>query len=278
MTAGASESFEPATLPVDGHSVRYARTGTGPPLVCFHGYPETGLLYERLAHRLADDFDVVAVDWPGLGGSDPWPGPATPSRRAAQIPALLDALGCEDAYLFGADMGGPPALIAAARYPERVRGVVAANALLFGDGETSPEIALFRALPIANRLGLRYAPRVVFRRCLRTFLPADEGLDDGLRADFWAHFGRRSVRDRLVEMCADYERELGDLADVYEDVSRPVLACWGTDDHHFPPSQGRRLARAVPDGSFAPIERGHHWMAWHRAGDVADAIRRWVER
>lgn len=276
MTSGEPAAFEPETVAVDGRSVRFARTGAGPPLVCFHGYPETGLLYERLADRLADEFAVVAVDWPGLGGSDPWPGSVGPGDRAAQIPTLLDCLGYDDAYLLGTDMGGPPALLAAARHPDRVRGAIASNSLLFGDGDTSVSIALFRTLPIVNRLALQHAPRIVFRRALGTFLPSDVRLDEHLRRDFWERFRRRSVRDRLAAMCADYEAALGGFEAEYADVSPPVLACWGTEDRHFPPSQGRRLVEVVPDGTFAPIEAGHHWMAWHEADRVADAIRRWA--
>lgn len=277
MRRPAPPEFEPTTVDVDGRSVRYASAGSWPPLVCLHGYPETGLLYERLAGQLADDFTVVAVDWPGLGGSDPWPGLATPDDRAAQLCRILDALELGDAYLFGTDMGGPPALLAAQRVPDRIRGVVASNSLVFGDGETSPDIALFRSVPIANRLALTYAPRIVFRRTLRTFLPASATLDDRLRHDFWAHFRRRPVRERLVSMCADYERALGGLASEYADVSPPVLACWGTDDHHFPPSQGRRLAEAVENGTYVGVEGGHHWMVWHRATRVAAALRQWAD-
>lgn len=277
MTAGGTGAFEPATATVDGRAVRYARAGSGPPLVCVHGYPETGLLYERLADCLGDAFTVVAVDWPGLGGSEPWPGMTAPRDRASQLLGILDALVDEDAYLFGTDMGGPPALLAAARQPDRIRGVVASNALLFGDGETSLDIALFRSLPIANRLALTYAPRIVFRRTLRTFLPAGISLAEHLRRDFWAHFRRRPLRDRLVAMCADYESALGGLAARYADVSAPVLACWGADDHHFPPSQGRRLVEAVGDGTCVRIDGGHHWMCWHAAERVAAAIRQWAE-
>lgn len=270
-------TLDTAVVRVEGRRVRYAAVGSGPPLLCLHGYPETLQLYSRLAGRVAEEFEVVAVDWPGLGASDPWPGSAGPRERADQIHAILDALGYGQAYLMGTDMGGPPALVAAAEHPDRIRGVVVSNSLVFGDGETSPEIRLFRALPVTNRLGLGWAPSLVFRRCLDTFLPDGVRLDIAHQADFWRHFRRRAVRDCLVEMCADYEAELDRLPAAYRDISCPVLACWGSDDHHFPPSQGRRLAATVDDGSRSIVEGGHHWMLWDRAGDVAAAIRAWAD-
>lgn len=269
-------TLETSFRTVGGRDVRYAAVGEGAPLVCLHGYPETLQLYARFARRLAGAFEVVAIDWPGLGASDPWPGPTNPSARADQLLAVLDALGHREAYLLGTDMGGPPALLAAAEAPERIRGVVVSNSLLVGDGETSLEIELFRTFPGINRLGLTYAPRVVFRRCLHTFLPDGTALDPELRADFWEHFGRREVRDRLVAMCVDYEAELGPLRARYRALECPVLACWGTDDHHFPPSQGQRLVDIV-GGTLSLVEGGHHWMVWNRADAVARRVRNWVE-
>jgi pimeloyl-ACP methyl ester carboxylesterase len=262
---------------VEGRRLRYATVGSGPPLLCLHGYPETLQLYSRLGRHLAEDFEVVAIDWPGLGASDPWPGAVTPTARSQQIHTILDALGYETVFLMGTDMGGPPALLAAADAPDRITGVVVSNSLVFGDGETSPEISLFRALPVTNRLGLRWAPHLVFRRCLATFLPPDAELDADHRDDFWRHFRRLSVRDCLVEMCADYEAELAQLPATYRTVSCPVLACWGRADHHFPPSQGRRLAATIDQGTLAVVDAGHHWMIWDRARTVAEEIRDWAD-
>lgn len=264
--------LETAFLDVNGHKVRYASVGSGPPMLLLHGYPETLHLYAELAPRLADRFTVIAIDWPGLGASDPWPGPVTPTDRATHVIRVLDVFGHDRAYLFGTDMAAPPALVAAATHPQRVRGVVVSNALLFPDGDTSTEIDVFRRFPIVNRVGLRYLPRLVFERCLQTFLPASVGLDRGVRREFWQQFQRRRVRECLVRMCADYEATLESLPTRYADVDCPVFVCWGARDYHFPPSQGRRLAARLPTAEVAIIDDGEHWMAWHRAATVAAEV------
>ena len=50
-----------------GRQLRVARIGSGPPLVLLHGYPDNLQIWSELALRLADKFEVIAFDWPGMG-------------------------------------------------------------------------------------------------------------------------------------------------------------------------------------------------------------------
>jgi pimeloyl-ACP methyl ester carboxylesterase len=43
--------------------------GSGPPLLLLHGYPQTHLMWHRVAPRLAEEFTVVAPDLRGYGAS-----------------------------------------------------------------------------------------------------------------------------------------------------------------------------------------------------------------
>ena len=56
-----------------GRKLRVARMGLGPPVLLLHGYPDNLQIWCELAPRLATSFQVIAVDWPGMGESDRWP-------------------------------------------------------------------------------------------------------------------------------------------------------------------------------------------------------------
>ena len=194
------------TLP-NGRRLRVARLGAGPPLLLLHGYPDNLQIFCRVARELARDFRVIAFDWPGMGASEEWPGGASPTQMAERLVALLDAWDIERADLLGADMGGQPALVAAAEFPERVRRLTVMNSLVLWDEETSWEIALLRRHGW-NRLVLEHLPRLVFRRALATFLPRDDGLPRALRDDLWQHFRQPAVRRYVARMCAGYQGAL----------------------------------------------------------------------
>jgi pimeloyl-ACP methyl ester carboxylesterase len=266
MLAAASE-----VLP-DGRRLRVARLGSGPPLVLLHGYPDNLQIWCELAPRLAGKFQVIAVDWPGMGESEAWPGGATPAHMARRLLTLLDLWGLKDVHLAGMDMGGQPVLAFAALWPERLRSVVVMNSLLFGEEETSWEIRVLRQFGW-NRLLLRRFPWLVFRRAEWTFLPRGTRLARDLRKDLWGTFRRPAVREFIVKMCAGYQGTLAALPELYRKIQCPVLALWGGRDRHFPPRHAERLLETVRGCRLHVVPEGEHWMAWYRAEEVANAVR-----
>lgn len=263
------------TLP-GGRRLRVARLGSGPPLVLLHGYPDNLQIWCELAPRLADRFDVIAFDWPGMGHSDDWRGGTTPMHKADRLRALFDAWGIGRAVLVGTDIGGQPALAFAALYPERTLGVVVMNSLLFGDEATSWEIRLLRRFGW-NRVMLRRLPGLIFRRAERTFLPRGVALPTELRADLWDSFRRPEVRRFISRLCAGYEGTLARLPELYAQVRCPTLVLWGERDKHFPPAHARRLHRMIAGSRLEILAGAEHWMPWHMADEVADRVRGFVE-
>lgn len=262
------------TLP-NGRRLRVARLGSGPPLVLLHGYPDNLQLWCALAPRLADRHQVIALDWPGMGWSDPWPGGTTPQHQADRLLALLDAWGIAQADVAGTDMGGQPALVLAALHPQRVRRLVVMNSLVFGDEHTSWEIRILRKMGW-NRVLLRRLPRLVFWRARRTSLPAGTTLPPELHADLWDSFRRPEVRFFVARLCAGYQGTLPHLPELYGRVSCPTLVLWGERDRHFPPRHAERLHAAVPGSRLEIIPGGEHWMGWHLAEQVAARLKEFL--
>src|SRR5215472_16532368 len=62
-------SFLADHIPTTGAAIRTFRTGSGPPLLLLHGYPQTHVIWHRIACRLAERFSVVLTDLRGYGDS-----------------------------------------------------------------------------------------------------------------------------------------------------------------------------------------------------------------
>jgi pimeloyl-ACP methyl ester carboxylesterase len=249
-----------------------ARLGSGPPLVLLHGYPDNLQIWSELAPRLADRFEVIAFDWPGMGYSDAWPGGASPFQMANRLLALFDRWGIQRATLAGLDMGGQPALVFAAQHPERTEGLVVMNSLVMWDEVTSWEIAVLRKFQL-NRLIIRYLPRVVFKRAERTFLPPGISLPPELRRDLWNGFKQPAVRKFISRMCAGYQATLARLPELYSKIKCRTLIVWGENDKHFPPAHGERLQQAISGSQLTIIPRAEHWMVLYLAEKVAAAMK-----
>src|SRR6201997_4924304 len=77
--------FAPRRITTSGAEINLVSGGTGPPLLLLHGYPQTHLMWRKLASRLAAEFTVVVPDLRGYGDSaKPPAGPdnANYSKRA----------------------------------------------------------------------------------------------------------------------------------------------------------------------------------------------------
>jgi len=260
---------------VAGRTVRYARLGRGPSIVLLHGYPDNLQVWSLVAPLLADRFDVIAIDWPGLGGSQAMAGGATPFHMADHAMALLDHWKIDRTALVGIDMGGQPALVAAARHPDRVSHVVVSGSLLQWDSPTSWEIALLRRFRF-NAFALRGLPRPVFRRALATFLPAGHAIDPAVRDDFWQCFRQRAVRDFIVRMCAGYQGTLPSLPREYRRIRVPVLALWGEHDAHFPPVHAHLLKSQIEHATVHVVPDGTHWLPLQMPSAFASTVKAFV--
>jgi len=112
-------------------SLAYQVFGDGPVELVFSGsyvshvelywtVPEFVVLFERLSTFCR----VVLFDYAGVGLSDPVPHVRTMDDRAAEIEAVMDAVGFERAALFGPSAGGPASIFFAATRPQRTRALI----------------------------------------------------------------------------------------------------------------------------------------------------------
>jgi len=104
----------------------FARAGGhGPPLLLLHGYPQTNVMWHRVAPALAQRFSLIIPDLPGYGWSDAPSAnaehaPYTKRAMAGAMIELMEALGHARFYLAGHDRGGRVAYRLALDLPGRL--------------------------------------------------------------------------------------------------------------------------------------------------------------
>ena len=116
-----------ATLDVPGATLYYEIRGSGPLLLIIPGGPQDAGVFAGLARQLADRYTVVAYDPRGNSRSTITGEPEDQDLdlHGDDAARLIASLGDEPAHVFGTSGGAQIALNLAARYPDRVRAVVA---------------------------------------------------------------------------------------------------------------------------------------------------------
>ena len=122
----ASGGVRRRTVQAGGLEVPVLEAGSGPLVVCLHGFPDHAASWAGILDRLAQEgYWAVAPAQRGY-----WPGGAAPdgSYRIAStgqdVLTLIEALGREQADLIGHDFGAAAAYGAATLDPSRVRKLV----------------------------------------------------------------------------------------------------------------------------------------------------------
>jgi len=107
-------------------SVHYTEHGQGEPLVLLHASPGDGRNFAAIIPALAEDYRVLALDWPGYGQSDLPQESQTVgvSYFYRTLLEFVDALALPPAFLVGNSVGGNAAARLAIAAPAAVRGLV----------------------------------------------------------------------------------------------------------------------------------------------------------
>jgi pimeloyl-ACP methyl ester carboxylesterase len=229
--------------------LRFERKGAGDPLLLLHGLGLSRHTWDPVVPTLAEHFDVVAVDLPGFGESEPLPAGVTPTPEAlaASVADLVDELRLDNPRVVGNSLGGWVALELARLRP------VSSLTLLSPAGLWAERTPLYARVSLgASRRLARYAGGllawVVRRRIGRLVVL---GQSHGRPARLTPDQARRTVRalgdstgfDATFRATLDRHYQAGP-AD--EDV--PVTVAFGTRDLVLLPWQSRHVEQ-LPSGA-----------------------------
>ncbi|MEU5641985.1 alpha/beta fold hydrolase [Streptomyces milbemycinicus] len=225
--------------------------GTGPGLLLAHG--GTGSIdgnYGPILDGLAERYKVVGPDYPGSGRTPAAEGPLDLDRLADDLVATAVEEGLETFAIAGYSLGGPVAVRAATRHPERVTALVltatfahpsARMRLLVEDwlGHLRSDDAEARARwALLTGAGAPYLDRMTL-----------EQLADAVAG------ARASVPPGAVEQV-----ELVGSVDVRQDLGRvrvPTLVISTTLDAMATPYHHRQVADGIAGAEFAELQSGH---------------------
>jgi haloacetate dehalogenase len=123
--AGFFPGFSRQRIATGETEINLVLGGKGPPLLLLHGYPQTHVMWHKVAPALAAQFTVVAPDLRGYGDSGKPASDAAHnvySKRstARDMVAVMERLGFKSFFLAGHDRGGRVAHRLTLDHPGRV--------------------------------------------------------------------------------------------------------------------------------------------------------------
>jgi non-heme chloroperoxidase len=237
------------------------------PILLVHGWPDSCVSFSKVLPLLPADRRALAVDLRGFGDSDRPPDGYSITDLAADIVALLDALGTTRVVLVGHSFGSFVARQVAIGSPDRVAALV-----LIGTGfSTVNEVTRglqqsLRELP--DPIPVTFAREFQWSTIHHPIPPAffDRLLNESLKLPprLW-----RELIDRMIDYDATAELSR---------ISAPTLLLWGRQDAIFSREDQERFLIASPGSQLKVYEDTGHCPNWERPELVAADIAGFVDR
>ena len=279
------EGFETREIPSGETAIHVRIGGAGPALLLLHGYPQTHVMWHRVAPVLAERHTVVCADLRGYGdsgkpASDPEHLVYSKRASAGDMVAVMAALGFGRFTLAGHDRGGRVAHRLALDHPDRLEALAVLDIVPTRTVFRATDQALATAYyhwffliqphDLPERL-IGADPVYYLRRKLRAWAGLDRFAPEAL-AEYERCF---SDPETIHASCEDYRAAASidlahDEADLEQRIQCPLLALWGgrgVMERHFDVLATWREKAAGPVSGRA-LDCGHY-LAEERPEETA---------
>ncbi len=300
------------SIEIDGLDIFYREAGPtdAPTILLLHGFPTSSHMFRNLISALADEFHLVAPDYPGYGNS------SMPSvdefdysfdHFAKIIDTFTERLGLDRYSLYLMDYGAPVGFRLAAAHPERIESLIIQNGNAYVEGidndfwEPIKEYwkdrsAINKGLDNAWWKNVKAAykkPNMSNEEALRflvTLGATQWQYTNGVRNTETISPDNWHVTQRLLDRPGNAEIQLQLFYDYgsnpplysswqayFRQHQPPTLIVWGANDEIFPASSAHPYKRDLENLEFHLLDTGH--FALEEDGrEIADLMRSFLRR
>jgi pimeloyl-ACP methyl ester carboxylesterase len=284
-TVSSNNSVSCHTVAADGIEIFYRQAGPvdAPVLLLLHGFPNSSHYFRALMPQLADQFRMIAPDFPAFGFTR-----IPPERRyqysfqsfANTLTAFTDALGLERYAMYVFDYGAPIGFRHALEHPERVTAYISQNGNAYEEGLGEqfwmPVKTYWKERRPAQREALR--SRLSLDGVREAYLLGASNPVAVAPECYWLDamlMSRAGNAEIQLDLKLDYKNNI-ELYPRFQDYFRqhqpPMLAIWGQYDPAFIPAGAQAFRRDMPNATVQLLAAGHFALETETA-TIATAIR-----
>lgn len=283
--AGGHEQVRYGNVEIGGTNIFYREAGDkkNPTVLLLHGFPTSSHMYRDLIPQLAENYYVIAPDYPGFGNSD------APDRTkfsytfdnfAHHIDELLNKLNVQDFSMYVFDYGAPVGFRVYQDNPERVTSIIVQNGNTYDEGIAEfwdPIKAYWKSNAKPEREAIRWLTSLK-----ATKWQYDNGTPDDrkhlISPDAWQHtqsmLDREGNADIQLDIFYDYQTNIP-LYPIWQKTLReqqtPTLVVWGKNDAIFVAPGAEAYQRDLPNAEVHMLDAGHFAIETH-AKEIGDLM------
>ena len=275
------------TITVQNLEIFYREAGSrsAPTIILLHGFPTSSHMFRNLIPALADQFHVVAPDYPGFGNSampDVKEFDYTFDRLAEVIDDFLEKLEVRRYSLYVMDYGAPIGFRLAVRHPERIESFIIQNGNAYEEGlrEFWDPIRKYwkdRTPENAKALAGFISPEGVEWQYTHGVRNKGSISPDNWNVDL-RHLTKEGNPAIQLALFYDYQNNIPHYPTwqaYFRKYQPPTLIVWGKNDYIFPAEGAYPYKKDLKNIEFHLLETGH--FALEEDGVlIADLMRKFL--
>ena len=245
----------------DGVNVYYESYGSGTPIVFLHPFSTTGYIWYFQTVSFARDYQCITVDHRGHGRSDkPESGYAIP-EMAADLAAILDATGNEQAVLVGNSIGGMIAMQFNLDFPDRVLGTaIVSSGTNLGAGMPPEAMQAFQQ-DLTGAFGGLMEGAVAAKTKqdkpeILDLMKACFGVDDNFTEQVF--FANATDPNGVFQW---------NISDQLKNITKPTIIFAGEEDQATPVEVNQFLADNIPNAQIKILKDVGHFYQLEKPAD-----------
>jgi pimeloyl-ACP methyl ester carboxylesterase len=266
------------TLKIDNLEIFYREAGDPkkPTVLLLHGFPTSSHMFRNLIPLLADNYHVIAPDYPGFGYSSA-PGVSEFSYTFDDLANVIEkftvAKGLKIYSLYVQDYGAPVGYRLAVKYPERVQALIVQNGNAYEEGLRgfwNPLKNYWENSTEENANQLRDFLKVEATKWQYTHGTRNP---NRISPDTWtfdqALLDRPGNQEIQLKLFLDYGSNPAlypKWQAYFRNHQPPTLIVWGKNDHIFPTEGAEPYKRDLKNIEFHLLDTGH--FALEEEGDL----------
>lgn len=276
-----SSRFQTRTVAANDTRIYVRVGGKGPAVILIHGFGDTGDMWAKLADDLVRDHTVVVPDLRGMGlsakpadGYDKW-------TQAADLRAVLDALGIDRAVVVGHDIGTMVAYAYAARYRDKTEKLVVMDAPVPGvppwdEIVRSPMLWHFDfGGPDMERL-VKGRERIYLDRFWNEFAGTPSRIGEAARRHYAALYAQPGAMRAAFAQFRSIRKDADDNKKaLMTKLAVPVLAIGG--EKSFGHMEAVVMRNAATDVTEVVIPDAGHWLMEEQPAATMKAVRQFLD-
>ena len=265
----------------DGTVLAYRDIGSGPVLLLVHGWAASGIFFEDIAARLADEFRVIIPDLRGHGDTPAGPGRATITDLADDMDELIATLGIAPIIALGWSMGATVLWSMIERHGhDRLAGMVIEDMSPRILNDASWTLGMSSGMDVEASVRATAAMRADWPAYAAAFAPRIFARDRAAREPQIVAEALTLLVARNANSMADLWASMAqqDLRATLPGMAIPALIAFGERSDAYGPETSRYLVETLPAATAHGFAHSGHAPHLEQPEEFVDAVRNFARQ